>query len=344
MKKTLFMVQDFYNCNSFFEKGNNTDYIKHIAKISLATKPSMISNIEMVVYRLNTITALLKEFLLQNKKVLFIGTTNIVLSFMARSLGEISGQHYIDRKWIAGTLTNRDKIFNFSKNNLKLNRYLKIKEYFKGLENMKQDPDLICLFGAANNSHIVNEAFKLHIPIVGIIEDTNVSFETRNKITYPLISSNLEQTYIYYQYLNKILTETLREKTKNKLKFLYYVIQYYKSIKKVLPRKLSNIIILNKDMVSFENKITGLAFGKKLSIDNSYFTKNFLIKKYVSTSNKNNTNKTITNKNIDLLDAWGHKIVYKKVSRNSSSFVLYSYGNHKGSNGQKSDRIVYIIK
>lgn len=134
---------------------------------------------------------------------------------------------YVSYKWIGGTLTNWKQISKsvltfakFSercekfliKNNIDFPKYLRVKKCFQGLlykKNQKmllafdQKPDLIFLINPNENQNILNEAYRLHIPVIAFTEsNTNPS-----EITYPIPVNNYSIKFIYYC-LKKIIKMT----------------------------------------------------------------------------------------------------------------------------------------
>lgn len=134
---------------------------------------------------------------------------------------------YVSYKWIGGTLSNWKQISksvltyakfserceNFLiKNNLDFPKYLRVKKCFQGLlykKNQKmllafnKKPDLIFLINPNENQNIINEAYKLHIPVIAFIESNT----NPKEITYPIPVNNYSIKFIYYC-LKKIIKMT----------------------------------------------------------------------------------------------------------------------------------------
>lgn len=134
---------------------------------------------------------------------------------------------YVNYKWIGGTLTNWKQISKsvltfakFSercesflfKNGIDFPRYNKIKKCFQGLL-YKQDhkmvfafnekPDLLFLLNPNENQNIMNEAYRLHIPVIAFTESST----NPKGITYPIPVNNYSIKFIYYC-LKKIIKMT----------------------------------------------------------------------------------------------------------------------------------------
>jgi small subunit ribosomal protein S2 len=124
----------------------------------------------------------------------------------------------VSYKWIGGTLTNWKQISksvltfakfserceNFLiKNNIDFPKYVRVKKCFQGLlykENQKmllafnQKPDLIFLINPNENQTILNEAYRLHIPVIAFTESNT----NPKEITYSIPVNNYSMKFIYY--------------------------------------------------------------------------------------------------------------------------------------------------
>lgn len=134
---------------------------------------------------------------------------------------------YVSYKWIGGTLTNWKQISksvltfakfserceNFLvKNGIDFPKYARVKKCFQGLlykENQKmllafnQKPELIFLVNPNENQSILNEAYRLHIPVIAFTESST----NPREITYPIPVNNYSIKFIYYC-LKKIIKMT----------------------------------------------------------------------------------------------------------------------------------------
>ncbi len=134
---------------------------------------------------------------------------------------------YVSYKWVGGTLTNWKQISKsvltygkFSercekflvKNNLDFPKYSRIKKCFQGLlykEKKKmllafnQKPDLIFLINPNENRSVLNEAHRLHIPVIAFTESST----NPKEITYPIPVNNYSIKFVYFC-LKKIIKMT----------------------------------------------------------------------------------------------------------------------------------------
>ncbi|MBP7190596.1 MAG: 30S ribosomal protein S2 [Rickettsiaceae bacterium] len=129
----------------------------------------------------------------RNGKVLFVGTKVQATDLMAEC-AEKCGQHYVNHRWLGGTLTNwgtvsrsikkleeyeqkladEEIISNYTKKEVLDITRKKDKLYraFSGIRSMGGRPDLIVIIDTNKEHLAIQEAKKLGIPIVAIV-DTN---------------------------------------------------------------------------------------------------------------------------------------------------------------------------
>lgn len=134
---------------------------------------------------------------------------------------------YVSYKWVGGTLTNWKQVSksvltyakfsqrceNFLvKNNIDFPKFTRVKKCFQGLlykENQtmllafNQKPDLIFLINPNENLSILNEAYRLHIPVIALTESST----NPKEITYPIPVNNYSIKFLYFC-LKKILKMT----------------------------------------------------------------------------------------------------------------------------------------
>jgi small subunit ribosomal protein S2 len=143
------------------------------------------------------------ETVKNNGRVLFVGT-KVQASDLISECAEKCGQYYMNHRWLGGTLTNWGTV---SKSIKKLEEYEqnlsdaetlesytkkeileitrkkdKLFRAFAGIRNMGGRPDLIVIIDTNKEHLAIEEAQKLHIPIIAIT-DTN---SDPDPITYPI--------------------------------------------------------------------------------------------------------------------------------------------------------------
>ncbi len=134
-------------------------------------------------------------------KVLFVSTKKQASETIAK-LANVTGQYYVNHRWLGGMLTNWGTISNSIKKLEELNRNLssenrgftkkellkmgtqrdKLQRSLGGIKEMKKTPDLIFVIDTNYESLAIKEAIKLNIPIIAIL-DTNSDPEG---INYPI--------------------------------------------------------------------------------------------------------------------------------------------------------------
>ena len=125
-------------------------------------------------------------------RVIFVGTKIQALT-SAKEAAELSNQFYVNKRWLGGTLTNfetlkvsidRMKKIQKMKERFDLDRYSKkersriekeyrkMEECFRGIKDMKDVPSTLFIVDIKKEKIALNEAKKLHIPVVALV-DTN---------------------------------------------------------------------------------------------------------------------------------------------------------------------------
>ena len=142
---------------------------------------------------LNNALSFIENIVKNNGLILFIGTKSQASDIVKKYAIECN-QFYVNKRWLGGMLTNWNTISNslnflnslnkkVSNENLRLkkkeilqmNRQIeKIEKYLGGLKDMGSIPQAIFVVDVNKDSIAVNEANKLKIPVIGIL-DTNSS-------------------------------------------------------------------------------------------------------------------------------------------------------------------------
>ncbi|WP_433927822.1 30S ribosomal protein S2 [Candidatus Carsonella ruddii] len=127
----------------------------------------------------------IKNIFFKKKKILFVSTKNFLREITykyARSLE----QNFVCNKWIAGMLTNsknykkllnksillkKKQKMNFTKKekNIFLKEEMKIEIIYGGLRGLDKNPDLIILTDIKKDKIVVNEAKRLKIKVLALI-------------------------------------------------------------------------------------------------------------------------------------------------------------------------------
>ncbi|XOD39004.1 MAG: 30S ribosomal protein S2 [Candidatus Carsonella ruddii] len=168
--------------------GNKTkrrnNLLKNFLEININT--FNIINIKKISIKLFLYKKYLKNFFYEKKIFLFISTKNFLREIIykyARSLQ----QYFVCNKWIAGTLTNsinykkllnksiylkKKQKMNFTKKekNIFFKEEFKIETIYGGLRGMSKLPDLIIVTDIKKDKVAINEAKKLKIKILALLD------------------------------------------------------------------------------------------------------------------------------------------------------------------------------
>ncbi len=134
----------------------------------------------------------IRDTVSQGGKVLFVGTKKQAQAAIEEE-AQRCGMYYVSQRWLGGTLTNyntirlsierlkrletlkEDGIYegHTKKEVLRLERErMKLEKYLGGIKDMDGIPDALFIIDIKKENIAVNEAKKLHIPIVAVV-DTN---------------------------------------------------------------------------------------------------------------------------------------------------------------------------
>ncbi len=165
-----------------------------------------ILNLEETVKQIETAAEFLSEQARKGKRILFVGCKRQAQEAV-REAAEACGQFYVNHRWLGGTLTNIETIRKsvarwdyleniekkpefktMSKKELSaLNREKnKLARNLNGVRGMEKLPDAVVIVDAAREHIAVNEARRLSIPIVALV-DTNAD---PNIVDYPIAAND----------------------------------------------------------------------------------------------------------------------------------------------------------
>ena len=187
-----------------------------------------ILDLQQTLVLINKALDVIKSTAQKNKNILFVGTKRQASEIIVNSANSCD-QYYINNRWLGGMLTNWDTIQNsiqrlkkietilqdqsytytkketlqFEKNLQKLNRGL------GGIKNMNGKPDLLFIIDTNKEFLAVNEAKKMGIPIVGIVDSNS----NPDGIDYPIPGNDDAMRSIEF-YCN-IVADTISEARKN---------------------------------------------------------------------------------------------------------------------------------
>lgn len=163
-------------------------------------------DLEQTVQQIDAAGKFLSDLVSKNKKILFVGCKRQAQDAV-REAAEATGQFYINHRWLGGTLTNSETVRrsvgrmeslenlekspDFKKMSKKelasLNREKgKLHLRLSGIRNMVNLPDAVVIVDSAREYNAINEARKLRIPIVAMV-DSNADPDI---IDYPIVSND----------------------------------------------------------------------------------------------------------------------------------------------------------
>ena len=161
-----------------------------------------IINVEETALRLEEASEFLSKLVLEGGKVLFVGCKRQAQEAV-RQAAEACGQYFVNHRWLGGMMTNLATIRKsvdrleyleglensvekklMSKSELaSLNREReKLLRNLRGVRNMHKLPDAVVIVDSARELIAVNEARRLNIPVVAMI-DSNAD---PSNIAYPI--------------------------------------------------------------------------------------------------------------------------------------------------------------
>jgi len=164
-----------------------------------------IINLEYTFYMLRRSLYFIKEIIANRGNILFLNLTIGTYKYLLKKLNK-TGQFVANFKYIGGLLTN----------------FRNVKSCYRTLRKMKRLPSAIIVTKLSACPTIVQEAKKLNIPIIGIVDSNN----NPNNFTYP-IPGNAESIVsikFYYALFIKAIKSGI-----NKRKF-YFLRRYRRKV------------------------------------------------------------------------------------------------------------------
>ncbi len=173
----------------------------------LGTKNNVhLINLEKTISQLDEASKFLAGLVGKGKKILFVGCKRQAQDAV-REAAEATGQFYVNHRWLGGTLTNLETVRGSVNRMEYLENLSKSPEFKKmskkelaslsrereklqlrlsGIRAMDKAPDALVIVDSAREYNAVNEATKLRIPIVAMV-DSNADPDI---IQYPIVSND----------------------------------------------------------------------------------------------------------------------------------------------------------
>jgi small subunit ribosomal protein S2 len=167
-----------------------------------------------------------------NGRILFVATKKQASKFTAE-YAKKCGQYYVNEKWLGGMLTNWNTISHsiktlekiekdLSSENSELNKKeklvlerkrCKLESALGGIRNMGGHPDLIFIIDIRRETNALNEAKKLGIPVVAVV-DTNCNPDLIDFII-PGNDDSSQSIQLFYHYISAAILSGIEENSSN---------------------------------------------------------------------------------------------------------------------------------
>jgi len=163
-------------------------------------------NLERTAEQIDAAGKFMADLVKKGKKILFVGCKRQAQDAI-REAAEVTDQYYVNHRWLGGTLTNLETVRrsvnrleylenlgkspDFKKMSKKeiasLNRQKnKLFLRLSGIRKMARQPDAVVIVDSAREYNAINEARKLKIPIIAMV-DSNADPDI---IQYPIASND----------------------------------------------------------------------------------------------------------------------------------------------------------
>jgi len=206
--KHLYFFKNYLGSSVAFSNNNLNEYL-----LGIDAGSNSVYNLEktlVLLKRALNFLSLLKE---EKGTVLIVGTS-LKSQKLVKLVGESTMNPYVHRRWIKGLLTNWEnisssiKFFNLFLKKLKLTkkRESKLNETYDGLKSLKSLPDALLFLDLDSNNEVINEARKLNIPIIAIVDNSYKSIE---KIDYPIFSNTSSTLPLFL--IISLITQVLKK-------------------------------------------------------------------------------------------------------------------------------------
>lgn len=222
-------IEELFNLNAHLGHKKNRLHPKAKKFIYQIIEGNAIIDLVKTVDLLDKAKEFLKKIVSDNKKILVVATKKNVSSLI-KEICRKNNLSYIVNKWPAGLLTNFNTLLKNIKKlktmleekesgqwskfvkheQIKLNKKLtRLQKFYEGLINLEKMPDALIIIDIKKEKNALNEAIKMKIPVVAII-DTNVNPDL---VTYPIPANDDSPETV--EYLIKELIQVINKKNNN---------------------------------------------------------------------------------------------------------------------------------
>ena len=185
-----------------------------------------IINLEKSITHFNTAITFIEKLIKNNSKILFVGTKRAAREIIQKYAID-SKMPYVNNRWLGGMLTNFDTIkksiakLEDLKKNLDLatiNGYTKkeilvikkqiakLEKNLSGIRDLEKTPDALFVIDTRYEKIAIQEANKLNIPVIAIV-DSNNSFEGVDYMI-PGNDDSMSSIELFVKSISKIISTT----------------------------------------------------------------------------------------------------------------------------------------
>jgi len=219
-----------------------------------------ILNLEKSVEYFNLASKYIENLVKNNGKIMFIGTKRAA-SDIVKKYSDITNMPYVNNRWLGGLLTNfntvkqsiskledlrnkfkNQKIYNLSKKQaIDLKRNIeRLEKNLLGVQHLTKLPDAIFVVDTRYERIAIQEANKLNIPVIALV-DTNNSFDGVDYMI-PANDDAMSSIDLFMKSISNIILEVKPKKvsdTTNQLKDSKKSIKAKKVLKATEVKKVS---------------------------------------------------------------------------------------------------------
>jgi small subunit ribosomal protein S2 len=189
-----------------------------------------IINLEKSSERFNEAAKYIQKLISNNGKLMFIGTKRAA-SDIVKKYSDLTSMPYVNNRWLGGLLTNfntirksiskledlrtrlkNQKIYNLSKKQIiDLKRDIeRLEKNLLGVQNLTKLPDAIFVIDTRYERIAIQEANKLNIPVIALV-DSNNSFEGVDYMI-PANDDSMSSIDLFLKFISEIILQNKPKK------------------------------------------------------------------------------------------------------------------------------------
>jgi small subunit ribosomal protein S2 len=190
-----------------------------------------ILNLEKSVENLKLASKFIQNLVTNNGKIMFIGTKRAA-SEIVKKYSDLTGMPYVNNRWLGGLLTNfntvkqsiaklndlrtkykNQSVYNLSKKQaIDLQRKIeRLEKNLLGVQHLTKLPDAIFVIDTRYERIAIQEANKLNIPVIALV-DSNNSFEGVDYMI-PANDDAMSSIDLFMNSISKIIVDSKPKKT-----------------------------------------------------------------------------------------------------------------------------------